>query len=79
MKITTKDIYANKLILNMLERINKLEEIILTLERILSERLLSESDRNRIKSKNTTSKIPNEKAVPEIVRVLNKVLYKNSK
>ena len=57
MKVDTKDIYSNKLILNMLERINNLEEIILTLERILSVHLLSDSDRDRIKSKNRPSEI----------------------
>ena len=79
MKIDTKDIYSNKLILNMLERINNLEEIILTLERILSVHLLSDSDRNRISSKNRPNEISSKKPVPEIVRRLNKVLYEISK
>ncbi len=79
MKVDTKDIYSNKLILNMLERINNLEEIILTLERILSVHLLSDSDRNRIESKNRPSKISSKKPVPEIVRRLNKALYEISK
>ena len=57
MKVDTKDVYSNKLILNMLERINNLEEIILTLEHILSVHLLSDSDRDRIKSKNRPSEI----------------------
>ena len=79
MKIDTKDIYSNKLILNMLERINNLEEIILTLEHILSVHLLSDSDRNRIRSKNRPNEISSKKPVPEIVRRLNKVLYEISK
>ena len=79
MKVDTKDIYSNKLILNMLERINNLEEIILTLERILSVHLLSDSDRNRIRSKNRPNEISSKKPVPEIVRRLNKVLYEISK
>ena len=57
MKVDTKDVYSNKFILNMLERINNLEEIILTLEHILSVHLLSDSDRDRIKSKNRPSEI----------------------
>ena len=79
MKVDTKDIYSNKLILNMLERIDNLEEIILTLERILSVHLLSNSDRNRIESKNRPSKISSKKPVPEIVRRLNEALYEISK
>ena len=79
MKVDTKGIYSNKLILNILERINNLEEIILTLERILSVRLLSDSDRNRIESKNKPSKISSKKPVSEIVRGLNKALYEISK
>ena len=79
MKVDTKDIYSNKLILNMLKRINNLEEIILTLERILSVHLLSDSDRNRIRSKNRPNEISSKKPVPEIVRRLNKVLYEISK
>ena len=79
MKVDTKDVYSNKLILNMLERINNLEEIILTLEHILSVRLLSESDRNRIRSKNRPNEISSKKPVPEIVRRLDKALYEISK
>ena len=79
MKVDTKDVHSNKFILNMLERINNLEEIILTLEHILSVHLLSDSDRDRIKSKNRPSEISSKKPVPEIVRRLNKALYEISK